>query len=138
MGKVIIMRPAAVLVCLSLALSGCATAGARGVRMAPEANRAVVAEYAQTLPAGTAIRVQRTDGRTVRGTLMKATSQSLVIQPRVRIPEPPLEIALTDVISVAPEQPGRTNIAKAIGIGAAAGAGAALAVILIVIAIYSD
>lgn len=128
----------AILACVMLAVSGCATTGARGVTVVPTADRAVIAEYVQTLPAGSAIRVQRADGRSVRGTLMKATEQSLVIQPHVRVPEPPLEIPLAEVIAVTPETRGGTSLGKAIAIGAAVGAGATLAVLMIFAAIYSD
>lgn len=131
-------RTTALLVCLTLAASGCATTGARGVTLVPNADRAVIAEFVRGLPVGSAIHVQRTDGRSVRGTLMKATDQSLVIQPRTRIPEAPLEIPLADVLSVTPEKRGGTSLGKAIAIGAAVGAGATLAVLMIFAAIYSD
>jgi hypothetical protein len=97
----------------------------------------VLAEYVQRLPAGAAVRIARAGGRSVRGTLMKATAQSLIVQPRTRIPEPPIEIALADVISVTPDTNG-SGLGKAIGVGVAAGAGAALAVFLIIAAIYAD
>lgn len=106
--------------------------------MVPSADRAVIAEYVQTLAKGSAVRVQRSDGRSLRGTLMKATDHSLVILPRVRVPEPPVEIALAEVIAVTPESRGGTSLGKAIAIGAAVGAGATLAVLLIFAAIYSD
>lgn len=131
-------RTTALLVCLTLAASGCATTGTRGITVVPTADRAVIAEYVRALPAGSAIQVQRTDGRSVRGTLMKATDQSLIIQPRARIPEPPLEIALTDVIAVTPERTGGTSVGKAIGIGIAAGVGATLAFLAILAALYAD
>lgn len=128
----------ALVMSLTLAVTGCATTGGKGLTVVPSGNRAVVAEFVQKLPQGSAIRVQHTDGRTLRGILMKATDQSLVIQPRVRVPEPPIEISLADVVAVTPDSNGGTNLAKAIGIGAAAGAGAALAVFLIIAAIYAD
>jgi hypothetical protein len=131
-----------VLLSSALAAPGCATTGAAGAPPATGADqtpaqRAVMAEYVQKLPLGSAIRVDRVRGRTVRGTLMKATDQTIVMQPRARIPEPAVEIPIADVVSVTPDTNG-TNIGKAIGIGAAAGAGAALGFLLILIAIYSD
>jgi hypothetical protein len=132
----------ALILCSAIAAPGCATTGATGTPPAgaPDqslAHRAVLAEYVQKLPLGSAIRVDRVRGRTLRGTLMKATAEVIVVQPRTRLPEPPVEIAIGDVLSVTPDTNG-TNIGKAIGIGAAAGAGAALGVLLILIAIYSD
>jgi hypothetical protein len=98
----------------------------------------VLADYVQTLAPGSPVRIGRTNGQTTRGTLMKATDRSLIIQPRTRVPEPPLEIPLADIVSVTPEAPGRTNVGKIIGIAAAAGAGAALGILLILAAIYGD
>lgn len=133
----------ALVLCVAIAATGCAASGARGVTVAPgahrqTANRAVLAEYVLRLPVGSAIRVQRVGGDSIRGTLMKATDQDLVIQPRTRVPEPPVEIALADVVAVTPDSNGGHNLAKAIGIGAAAGAGAALAVFFIIVALYAD
>lgn len=135
----------AVTMCAAL-LSGCATGGGPRVAMmslpqstaskaAPDP--AVMAEYVQKLPLGTKVRVDRASGRSVRGTLMKATAESIIVQPRTRLPEPPVEIPLADVLAVTPEAP-NGNIGKAIGIGAAAGAAAALGVILILILTFSD
>lgn len=138
-----IKRMMALVLCSALAAPGCATTGATGITPARTAetraaDRAVLAEYLQKLPLGSPIRVDRSNGRSLRGTLMKASDRSLIVQPRTRIPEPAVEIALDDVISVTPDPQSGTNLGRAIGIGAAAGAGAALAVFLIIIAIYSD
>lgn len=137
-------RAIAILLCAATAASGCAsTSGARGVAVVPGADRQtaardVLAEYVQSLSPGSPIRVGRAGGATVRGTLMKSTAQSVIIQPRTRIPEPPLEIALTDIVSVTPESTGGSSVAKMIGIAAATGAGAALGMLMILAAIYSD
>jgi hypothetical protein len=136
----------AIAMTLSAALaSGCATTG--GGRLAvtqPAQNgasanggeQAVLAEYVQRLPAGMRIRVDRTGGAVVKGTLMKASDAGIVVQRRTRVPEPPLEIPMADVLAVTPES--SNGIAKAIGIGAAAGAAAALGTILILVAAFSD
>ena len=135
----------ALIVCGALT-SGCATAGGPRVAMAqspqsaaPRAagDQAVLAEYVQRLPAGTKVRVDRADGKVVKGTLMKASDVAIVVQTRTRVPEPPVEIPLSEVLAVTPESSGN-GIAKAIGIGAAAGAAAALGTILILIAAFSD
>jgi hypothetical protein len=101
-------------------------------------DRAVLAEYVQKLPPGTAVRVDRAGARAIRGTLMKATGDSVFLQPRTRIPEPPVEIPLDDVVSVTPETRSGGHIGRAIGAGAAAGAGAALAVFLVIVAAFGD
>lgn len=136
-------RILALLLCGAIATAGCATGGTRGVTVAPDADRQtartdVLAEYIRSLPPGSPVRVGRSDGHAVRGTLMKATDRSIVLQPRTRVPEPPLEIPLADIVSVTPEAPGRTNVGKIIGIAAAAGAGAALGILMILAAIYAD
>lgn len=138
------LRAIAILLCAATAAGGCATtSGARGVAVVAGADRRaathdVLAEYVRSLAPGSPIRIGRAGGATVRGTLMKATAQSVIIQPRTRIPEPPLEIAWTDIITVTPESTGRNGVGKAIAIGAAAGAGAALGLLMILAAIYAD
>ena len=133
----------------ALAAPGCATVNARAqtgaasayqaapqpVRAAPD--RSALTEFARQLPAGTRVRVKTTDGGTIRGTLIKTTDTSLIVQPRTRITEPLIEVPLDRLAALEPEQPG-SNTGRAIAIGAAAGAGAALGVILLLIAIASD
>lgn len=125
------------MICVTLAAPACAGAGRMRVTAGP-ADGAVLAEFLQKLPPGAAVRVDRTGGTTLRGTLMKASSQSLIVQPRTRIPEPAVEIPLTEVLRVTPEGSNGSNLGKAIGIGVAAGAGAALSVFLILFAIFAD
>jgi hypothetical protein len=122
-------------------LTGCATAPAAsrqaGVRTAPAADtRQIIAEFVQKLPVGSRIVATLDSGRRVRGTILKATDQAIVIQPRGRVPQPPLEIPLDQLTSVALDQ--SKGVGKAIAIGAAVGAGAALAVLTLLIAIYAD
>ena len=136
-------RTAALSICVAIATGGCATtgtmrAGASRVIGRTMSDRAVLAEYVQKLPPGTAVRVDRAGARAVRGTLMKATGESVFLQPRTRIPEPPVEIPLDEVVSVTLETRGGGHIGRAIGAGAAAGAGAALAVFLVIVAAFGD
>ena len=133
----------AVVMCAAVAASGCATAGGtrRSSILAPPAEgagRAVLAEYVQKLAPGTSVRVDRTKGRSVRGTLMKASGQSIFLQPKTRIPQGILEISLDDVLRVTPETQNGSNLGRAIGAGAAAGAGATVAIFLIIIAAFGD
>jgi hypothetical protein len=133
----------AVVMCAAMATSGCAATGAMRVTSAPSvaqgsAGRAVLVEYLQKLPPGTAVRIDRAKGRSLRGTLMKATDQSLFIQPRTRIPEVVVEIPVDNVVGVTPVPQGGNNLGRAIGAGAAAGAGVTLAIFLILIAAFDD
>jgi hypothetical protein len=134
-------RVMALFLCAALAASGCA-ASARGIAVAPNATdadvRAAIADYVQRIPPGSPIRLDLANGKSLRATLMKATPDTIVVQPRTRMPEPPREIAMDNILRVTLETQGGSNIGKAIGIGAAAGAGAALAVFLIIAALISD
>ena len=131
--------PLALLLACTIGASGCATAGGRVSPQAePVAAASAIAEFVQKLPLGSAVHVDRREGRSVRGTLLKATPDLVVVQPRTRLPEPPVEIPMTDIVRVQPEGTNGRSVGKAIGIGAAAGAGAALGVFLILLAIFAD
>jgi hypothetical protein len=130
------------MLCATVGASGCATARGSRVTSTPSLDQAgarrVLVEYAQRLPPGADVRVSRSNGHSIRGTLMKASDQSLFIQPRTRIPEPAMEIPFNDVLELTPEHHGGHSVARAIGAGAAAGAAATLAIILIMFSVYGD
>src|SRR5215510_613959 len=96
-------------VTLSAALisTGCASAGgprfqtagptqtagrfqAQGSPVQTSRSTMLLSDYVMRLPVGSKVRVDLYEGRRVRGTLMKADAQSLVLRPRARIPEPPV------------------------------------------------
>lgn len=130
-------------VCAALAGSGCATAGNARViaantgQQAP-ASRLALVEYIQKLPPGTLLRVNRAGGHSVHGTLMKATDQSVFVQPKTRLPEAIVEIPVDEIVAVTPESKRDHGVGRAIGAGAAAGAAAAVTIILILLAVASD
>jgi len=131
----------ALFVCAAMTATGCASASGGRVSAPASAQRvadpAVLVEYAQKLPPGTTVRVQRSTGPAVRGTLMKATSAAIFVQPRTRVPEPAIEIPTAEIVGLTPEASNGSNmVTKAIIAGVAAGAGAALAVFLILVSIY--
>lgn len=142
--KKTLQRAIAMIVCAATATVGCATSGTTNLVPAPAtadhggATRSALAEYVQKLPAGTQVRVGRSNGHTVRGTLIKGTDQSIFIQPKTRIAEPVVEIPITDVLQVTLERHGGNGVGRAIGAGAAAGAAATLAIFLIMFAVYGD
>jgi hypothetical protein len=111
---------------LPSALAGSAAASPRG----QADGRAALAEYVRALPPGSNVRVDRIDGHTVKGTLLKAGDRTLVVQRRTRLPEPPVEMALDEVARVTLEK--RSGLGKAIAIGAAVGVGAAFGVLAII------
>jgi hypothetical protein len=134
--KKMIKRLIAGAMCVTLGAPACA--GAARMQVTPVASDGrVLAEFVQKLPPGAAIRVDRTGGTTLRGTLMKASDQSMVVQPRTRIPEPAVEIPFSEVLRVTPDAQNGSSLGKAVGIGVAAGAGAALSVFMIIAAIFA-
>jgi hypothetical protein len=125
----------AALLAFALAVAGCATASSgsgAAVSAAPATNGTLLAEYVQGLPIGARVRADLTDGRRLRGTLMRVTRQSLVIQPHTRLPEPPLDVPLAAVWSVELEAP--SSLGRSVAIGLAAGAGGAIGVLLVLAA----
>ena len=130
------------LLCASLATSGCATTGGVQTVAAPMpdqmADRAVMAEYVQKLPTGATVRVERTHRRSMRGVLMKATSDAIFVQARTRFPEPAVEIPLSEVLSVTLDSKHGNSIGRAIAVGAAAGAAVVLTMFLVAAALWSD
>ena len=97
-----------------------------------------MAEYAQRIPAGSRVRVERTTGEMIRGTLMKATAETVTIQKNTRIPEAPVEIPLASIARLTLDQGGGSSTAKAIGIGIASGVGAFFAIIAVIAAAWND
>jgi len=136
------MRGLALILCTAMVTSGCATTRVMQVSPAPSgdriADRAVMAEYVQKLQTGATVKVERTQRRSVRGVLMKATDHVIVIQPRTRLPEPAIEIPLDDVLAVTLESKSGNSIGRSIAVGAAAGAAVILTMFLISAAIWAD
>src|SRR6185369_2454475 len=101
----------AVMLCVAMATTGCASAG--GARMAAAPQPGVVdtkamADYVGKLPAGSKVRVERTDGSSFRGTLMKTSSDSIVVQKNTRVPEPPIEVPVAQIARVTVDNGGGT------------------------------
>src|SRR6266550_5781731 len=110
-----VKKAMAVLSCVAMATSGCATTRATRVAQVTSARegtagRAVLVEYVQKLAPGTLVRVDRASGRSLRGTLMKATDRSLFLQPKTRISEGVVEIGMDNVVSVSLIAQGGSNL----------------------------
>ena len=69
----------ALLVVAALVTSGCAsTSGGRVPVTAPTvADPSMMSEYVQRLPAGARVKIERTNGESMRATLMKATAKAM-------------------------------------------------------------
>jgi hypothetical protein len=96
----------------------------------------ILTAFVRQLPAGSRVRVTLKEGDTIKGTLMAATADTVIVQRYGRIPEAAQRIPMAAIARVQIDQ--GNGLAKAIGIGAAAGAGAALGVFFILIALLSD
>ena len=129
----------AVLLTVAVAASGCATTGGYvSPGTAPRAADPAIAAFVQQLPPGSVVLIDLRRGRRVRGLLLKATADAVVVQPRTRLPEPPIDVPMTEIVRVQPQSDDGRSLGRAIGVGAAAGAGAALGVFLILLAVFSD
>jgi hypothetical protein len=137
----------ALVLCAALVTTGCASAA--GPRMAqatppaparsvaaPTGSPAALADYVQQLPVGSRVRVERTGGSSVRGTLMKATRETMVVQKNTRVPEAPIDIPLSEVTRVTLD--GGSSIGKNIAIGVAVGVGATFGVLFLLFATLGD
>jgi hypothetical protein len=128
----------AVMLCAALAGTGCASASGTRIAQppAPAQDTVLLADYVQRLPAGSKVRVERTDGTSLRGTLMKATPHSIVVQMNTRVPEAPVELPLDQVTRVTLDSGSSTG--KSIGIGVAVGIAATFGVFAILAALIGD
>ena len=85
---------------------------------------------AESVPLGSRVKVQTTDGQRFSGTLLRVDSTALSLKQNTRYPEPAITVAFSDVAKFERHKEGGFNVANAIAIGAAAGAGAMLTLIL--------
>ena len=129
----------AVVLCCALLTTGCASAAGPRIAQVPAApvqDTATLADYVQRLAAGSKVRVERTDGSTLRGTLMKATPQSILVQKNTRVPERPVEIPLDQLTRVTLDNGSSTG--KSVAIGVATGVGATFGVLLLLAALLGN
>jgi hypothetical protein len=128
----------ALVLCCALVTTGCASAAGPRIAQAPQPpvqDRSILADYVQRLAAGSKVRVERIHGSPVRGTLMKATPDLIVVQQNTRIPEPPIELALAELSRVTLDT--GTSTGKTVAIGVGAGVGATFGVLLLLFALLN-
>lgn len=130
----------ALALCVAIATAGCASSsGGPAPATAPlpaKTDTATMADYVQRLPAGSRVRIDRTNGHPVKGTLMRASAETITVQANTRVPEPPIEIPIGDVTRVALDRGSST--AKAVGIGVAVGVGTFFGILAILAATFDD
>ena len=127
----------ALALCAALSATGCASAsGPRvGQNSSAAIDRTVLADYVQRIPAGSKIRVERTTGGTMRGTLLKSGPDSLTMQRNTRVPETPIDVPFATITRVTLDT--GSNTGKTVGIAVATGVGATFGVLLLLAAIFS-
>ena len=129
---------------IALALPGCATARAADPRVPAVADQRhpvdpqVMADYIRQLRVGSRVRLTRTTGEEIRGTLMKNDGDPLFVQRQARIPEAPVEVPLRDVLAVELDIQAKSHAGRNIAIGAAAAASTTLGVLFILAMVFSD
>jgi hypothetical protein len=89
--------------------------------------------YASRLPIGSTVRVRTADGKRQTGVLTHVDQDSITLQPRTRVPEPPQRIRFGELDQLEPKQNG-SSVAKAVAIGAAVGAGTFLGILMLLAA----
>lgn len=136
-------RATALLVCISLSASGCASAtGSRYAGAAPQSpvasppDPALMADYLQRLPPGSKVKVERTDGRVMKGTLMKVEADAIVVQKNTRVPETPVSVPVREIARVTVDTGSSTG--KTVGITVAAAVGATFGVLFLLAALLGD
>ena len=127
----------ALALCAALAGTGCASASGPRVPQGSGTaiDRSVLADYVQRIPAGSRIRVERTTGGTLRGTLLKSSADSLTMQRNTRVPETPIDVPFGTITRVTLDTGSSTG--KTVGIAIATGVGATFGVLLLLAAIFS-
>jgi hypothetical protein len=137
-------RLLALILCASMASGGCAASMAASGPVPPGGpakqrvtDERLMRDYIRQLPVGSKVRVVQTDGTIIRALLMKNDADPIVVQRRARIPEEPIEIAVSDIAAMELEtNSGSTG--RSIAIGAAAAVGATLGVLMLLAAIFAD
>ncbi len=90
--------------------------------------------FAQQIDVGSRLEIRLDDGQRVVATLIQAGADSLVVQPRTRVPVPAQRIPYDRIASIERDKSRGIGAGKAVAIGVASGVGAFLGTLLILIA----
>ena len=93
--------------------------------------------FASRLPIGATVTVRTSDGKRQTAVLARVDQDSITLQPRTRIPEPPRRIPFDQLEQLELKQNG-SSVAKAVAIGVATGAGTFFGIMMVMLAIFSD
>jgi small nuclear ribonucleoprotein (snRNP)-like protein len=87
-------------------------------------------KVADAVQLGSRVKIQKTDGKQITGTLMRVDSNEMLVKRHSRRPEPAVAVPFDQVGKIERSKEGGFSVGKAIAIGAGAGAGAMLTLIL--------
>lgn len=123
--------------CAAIAVGGCASAsGGAAPTIAPPLDTRLVENYVQRLPVGSRVKIEKTDGKTLHGTLMQTVSDAIVVQENTRVPEPPAQIPFGDIARLTVDQAGSTG--RSVAIGVATGIGSVFGILMLIAALAGD
>ena len=86
---------------------------------------------ATSIPLGSKVRVQTTDGKRISGTLVRVDDTTMQVKRNARRPEAALAIALDNVSNIERDHGGGLSWGTAVAIGLGVGAGAILTIFVI-------
>jgi hypothetical protein len=92
-------------------------------------------KVAETIPLGSKITLQTLDGKTIKGTLMRADETSVMVKKSTRRPEPAVVVPYDTLSNLERQRQGGIGVGKAIAIGLATGAGVILSMFVIALSL---
>jgi len=90
---------------------------------------------AEAIPLGSKVRIQTVDGKTIKGTLMRADDTSVMVKRSTRRPEPAVEVRYDVLSNLERQSEGGMGLGKAVAIGLATGAGVILSMFVIALSL---
>jgi hypothetical protein len=90
--------------------------------------------YAQKIEAGTRVKIHMDDGQRIAATLIEASADGLLIQPRTRVPVPVQRVAYDRITSLQRDEARGIGAGKAVALGVGSGVGAFFGIMLVLIA----
>ena len=91
--------------------------------------------YASKLPIGATVQVRTADGKRETGVLTLVDEESITIETRTRLPEPPRRIRFAQLDQLQLKTKG-SSVAKAVAVGAAVGAGTFFGILMVIAASF--
>ena len=128
-------QPLVILLCVALVLPGCGSPRLTRARIVPSQHAVgsesdAMREFVRSIRAGSRIRLETVQGRTLRGTLMHATEDEVFVERNTRVPVPVEKVPMADIARVTLDNTSANS--RLVALGAAIGAAAAVGVIWII------